>query len=118
MKEIRNVICVKSKEVVTKPAGVSQLLYTPEERVRVGEWILIPDKGLGHITERKVMCGKYIWMNIRIHEPPLIAHEIYTEEYQVWMNTWDIILSWQDRWESIKECILRRSFVLTEPTNV
>ncbi|KAG5220513.1 hypothetical protein IMY05_C4577000100 [Salix suchowensis] len=84
----RPVIQVKSKEVVTRAGGDQQILLIPEERLYVGDWIEIPGKGLGHIVEQKVMCGRYVLVRIRVHSKPPIAHELYLQEYHAWINTW------------------------------
>lgn len=114
----RDVVKVDEKEVVTRPDGESQILLIPERRLFVGDWIKVPRKGLGHIIEQKVMCGKYILLRIRIHDTPPFAHEDYLLEYHAWINASDLVLSWHDRWESLKEHVRRRNFVLYESSYV
>lgn len=114
----RNVISVEEREVVTRLGGESHILLIPEQRLYVGDWIEVPKKGLGHVVEQKVMCGRYILLRIRVHGRPPIAHELYLFEYHAWIDAGDLVLSWHDRWQSFKERILRRSFVLAEPSYV
>lgn len=111
-KESKSLILVYPQQVVAMRDGEHQCLFIPDRRVRIGESIWVEGMGLGHVIRHKAMCGKYVSVAVRLHRSLHEEHESPVTELQVWFNTWHLILPWHVRFQSLKECVLRRKFVL------
>lgn len=111
-KESKSLTIVYPQLVVTMRHGEHQHLFIPDRRVRIGDSIWVEGMGLGHIIRHKAMCGKYVSVAVRLHRSLREEYENPVTEIQVWFITWHLILPWHVRFQSLKEWILRRKFIL------